>query len=48
LDVTSDDDVESLAKLGAVDILINNAGVGGYGNPLSMDLAAIREELEVN
>ena len=48
LDVTSDDDVAALAKLGAIDILINNAGVAGYGNPLSMDFAAIREELEVN
>ena len=33
LDVTSDDDVNAVAKLGAVDILINNAGVAGYGNP---------------
>ena len=48
LDVTSDDDVGALAKLGAIDILINNAGVAGYGNPLSMDFDAIREELEVN
>lgn len=48
LDVTSDDDVAALAKLGAIDILINNAGVAGYGNPLSMDFAAIKEELEVN
>lgn len=48
LDVTSDDDVAALAKLGAIDILINNAGVAGYGNPLSMDFAAITEELEVN
>lgn len=48
LDVTSDDDVGALAKLGVIDILINNAGVAGYGNPLSMDFDAIREELEVN
>jgi short-subunit dehydrogenase len=48
LDVTSDSDVAAVAKLGAVDILINNAGVAGYGNPLTMDFAAIKEELEVN
>lgn len=48
LDVTSDDDVAALAKLGAVDILINNAGVAGFGNPLTMDFATIQEEIAVN
>jgi NAD(P)-dependent dehydrogenase (short-subunit alcohol dehydrogenase family) len=48
LDVTSDDDVNAGAKLGAVDILINNAGVAGYGNPLTMNFEDIRQELEVN
>jgi len=48
LDVTSDEDVEGLAGLGAVDILINNAGVAGFGNPLTMDFAAIQEEIAVN
>jgi NAD(P)-dependent dehydrogenase (short-subunit alcohol dehydrogenase family) len=48
LDVTSDDDVNAVAKLGAVDILINNAGVAGYGNPLTMNFEDIRQELEVN
>lgn len=48
LDVTSDDDVAALAQLGAVDILINNAGVAGFGNPLTMDFAAIQEEIAVN
>jgi len=48
LDVTSDDDVNAVAKLGTVDILINNAGVAGYGNPLTMSFKDIREELEVN
>ncbi len=48
LDVTSDEDVTALARLGAVDILINNAGVAGFGNPLTMDFAAIQEEVAVN
>ncbi len=48
LDVTSDQDVAALAQLGAVDILINNAGVAGFGNPLTMDFAAIQEEVAVN
>src|SRR5262245_4256856 len=40
LDVTNDDDIAAASGLGAIDILINNAGIAGYGNPLSMDLAA--------
>jgi len=48
LDVTSDADVAALASSGAVDILINNAGVAGFGNPLTMDFAAIQEEIAVN
>ena len=48
LDVTSDEDVAALAQAGAVDILINNAGVAGFGNPLTMDFAAIQEEIAVN
>jgi len=48
LDVTSDEDVAAIAQMGAVDILINNAGVAGFGNPLTMDFAAVQEEMEVN
>ena len=48
LDVTSDRDVESLGQLGPIDILINNAGVAGFGNPLTMDFAAAQEEIAVN
>src|SRR5215212_1720131 len=48
LDVTSDKDVPALGRLGPIDILINNAGFAGYGNPLTMDFAAIQEELAVN
>lgn len=48
LDVTSDRDVGPLELLGPIDILINNAGVAGFGNPLTMDFAAIQEEIAVN
>jgi len=48
LDVTSDKDVPALGRLGPIDILINNAGFAGYGNPLTMDFAVIQEELAVN
>jgi short-subunit dehydrogenase len=48
LDVRNDEDVALLTAVGAVDILINNAGVAGFGNPLTMDFAAIEEELAVN
>lgn len=48
LDVTSDRDVGPLELLGPIDILINNAGVAGFGNPLTMDFAAIEEEIAVN
>jgi len=48
LDVTSDRDVEELGRLAPVDILINNAGVAGFGNPLTMEFAAIQEEIAVN
>ena len=48
LDVTSDEDVATVAGLGAIDILVNNAGVAGYGNPLTMDLDAALEEMNVN
>lgn len=48
LDVTSDRDVEAIAGAGPIDILINNAGVAGFGNPLTMDFAAAQEEIAVN
>ena len=48
LDVTNHRDVEAAAQLGAIDILINNAGVAGYGNPVTMDLAAAIDEMNVN
>ena len=48
LDVTNDDDIAAAAGLGPIDILINNAGIAGYGNPLTMDLAAAVEEMNVN
>jgi len=48
LDVTSDKDVVGLPELGPVDILVNNAGMAGFGNPITMDFAAIQEEIAVN
>src|SRR6266705_3053997 len=48
LDVTIDEDIEAAAELGFIDILINNAGVAGYGNPLTMNLEAAKEEMRVN
>jgi NAD(P)-dependent dehydrogenase (short-subunit alcohol dehydrogenase family) len=48
LDVTSERDIEVVTRLGAIDILINNAGVAGFGNPLTMSFASIQEELAVN
>jgi short-subunit dehydrogenase len=48
LDVTNDKDVNATKQLGPIDVLINNAGVAGYGNPLTMDLDAALEEINVN
>ena len=48
LDVTSGKDVGVLAEFGPIDILINNAGIAGFGNPLTMDFATIQEEVAVN
>jgi short-subunit dehydrogenase len=48
LDVTNHRDIEAAARLGTIDILINNAGVAGYGNPVLMDLAAALDEMNVN
>ena len=48
LDVRNDADVDSVAKMGTFDILINNAGVAGFGNPVTMSFESFREEVEVN
>ncbi len=48
LDVTSDADVAAVAQMGTMDILINNAGFAGFGNPLTMNFDDILEELSVN
>jgi len=48
LDVTSDEDVEAVTRMGTIDILINNAGVAGYGNPLKMSFADVQAEMAVN
>ena len=48
LDVTIEADVSAAAELGVVDILINNAGVAGYGNPVNMNFADAAHEMDVN
>lgn len=48
LDVTSDADVEAVAQMGPIDILINNAGFAGFGNPLTMSFEDIERENAVN
>lgn len=48
LDVTIEADVSAAAELGFVDILINNAGVAGYGNPVNMNFADAAREMDVN
>ena len=48
LDVTNDADISNTKDLGAIDILINNAGVAGYGNPVSMKLDDALHEMNVN
>ena len=48
LDVTEEEDVRAAAAFGYVEILINNAGVAGYGDPLEMDFAKTEHEMNVN
>ena len=48
LDVTSDSDVNALSRLGTIDLLINNAGIAGFGNPLTMSFRDVENELAVN
>lgn len=49
LDVASDEQVSAVAeKLTDVDVVINNAGIGRPGVPLSATLTDARDQLEVN
>ena len=48
LDVTNDADVNATTQLGFIDILINNAGVAAYGNPLTMTFEDATQEMAVN
>jgi NAD(P)-dependent dehydrogenase (short-subunit alcohol dehydrogenase family) len=48
LDVTSDPDVDAVTQLGPINILVNNAGVAGFGNPLTMSFDDVQHELAVN
>jgi short-subunit dehydrogenase len=48
LDVTEDEDIHAAAGFGFIDILINNAGVAGYGDPLQMNFENALAEMNVN
>jgi NAD(P)-dependent dehydrogenase (short-subunit alcohol dehydrogenase family) len=48
LDVTNDDDVNKTKELGAIDVLVNNAGIASYGNPVTMSFDDAIREMEVN
>jgi len=48
LDVTNKGDIGAAAGLGFVDILINNAGVAGYGDPMQMNFEDALDEMNVN
>lgn len=48
LDVANDDDVRAISGLGFIDVLVNNAGVAGYGNPLQMNFEDAWREMNVN
>jgi len=48
LDVTNDEDIAAVNSVGAVDILINNAGVASYGNPATMNFDDAFREMNVN
>jgi short-subunit dehydrogenase len=48
LDVTKEQDIAAIQQLGVIDVLINNAGVAGYGNPVSMNLEDAVREMDVN
>ena len=48
LDVTNDEDVAATKLFGAIDVLVNNAGIAGYGDPIAMRFDAASEEINVN
>jgi NAD(P)-dependent dehydrogenase (short-subunit alcohol dehydrogenase family) len=49
LDVTDPDSVAQAARVASdVDLLVNNAGIGGVSTPLQASLARARAELETN
>jgi NAD(P)-dependent dehydrogenase (short-subunit alcohol dehydrogenase family) len=48
LDVTNEEDIEATRQLGVIDVLVNNAGVAGYGNPVAMNLEDAVREMDVN
>jgi len=48
LDVTNEDDISAAGTLGFIDVLVNNAGVAGYGDPVLMNFENALDEMNVN
>jgi short-subunit dehydrogenase len=48
LDVTNEKEIDATRELGVIDVLVNNAGVAGYGNPVAMNLDDAAREMDVN
>jgi short-subunit dehydrogenase len=48
LDVTNEQEVDATRQLGVIDVLVNNAGVASYGNPVAMNFEAAAREMDVN
>ena len=49
LDVDSDSSVaQAFPRVGPVDVLVNNAGIGGHGSVEEMPLAEFRRVMETN
>ena len=48
LDVTNEDDISAAGPLGFIDVLVNNAGVAGYGDPAQMSFEDALREMNVN
>src|SRR6185436_4582656 len=48
LDVTNENEIEATRQLGTIDVLVNNAGVASYGNPVAMNFDHAAREMDVN
>ena len=48
LDVTKGDSIETIAKFGRIDVLVNNAGFGYFGVMEESDQSAVRKIMDTN